>query len=101
MLAGSARLGLACRLRPRESRSREPERFFAGGDTTIRGFALDALGVRHEPADPQTDTIDKNGFPIGGNATVVLNAELRVPVRGGLSVVGFSTPATSFAREPA
>ena len=36
------------------------ERFFAGGDTTVRGFALDQLGT---PA-----TIDKDGFPIGGNA---------------------------------
>ena len=67
----------------------EPERFFAGGDTTVRGFALDTLGVRHNPTDAQSDTIDKNGFPIGGNATVILNGELRVPFRGGLSVVSF------------
>jgi outer membrane translocation and assembly module TamA len=76
----------------------EPERFFAGGDTTNRGFSLDALGVRHEPADPQSDTIDKNGFPIGGNATVVLNGELRVPVRGGLSVVSFFDSGNVFQR---
>lgn len=57
------------------------ERFFAGGDTTVRGFSLDELGT---PA-----TIDQNGFPIGGNALVIFNAELRVPVRGGLGVVGF------------
>ena len=67
----------------------EPERFFAGGDTTNRGFALDTLGVRHLPPNPYTDTIDQDGFPIGGDATVIVNGELRVPVRGGLSVVGF------------
>jgi outer membrane protein assembly complex protein YaeT len=57
------------------------ERFFAGGDTTVRGFALDRLG--------DGATIDSNGFPTGGNAMVVLNSELRVPVAGPLQVVGF------------
>ena len=76
----------------------EPERFFAGGDTTVRGFALDTLGVRHNPTDPLTDTIDPNGFPIGGNATVILNGELRVPLTGGLSVVSFFDTGNVFQR---
>jgi outer membrane protein assembly complex protein YaeT len=66
------------------------ERFFAGGDTTVRGFALDQLGT---PA-----TIDKDGFPIGGNALVIFNAELRMPVAGGLGVVGFIDTGNVFAR---
>ena len=53
------------------------ERFFAGGDTTVRGFAVDQLGVVSD--DPARATIDQNGFAIGGNGLVVLNAELRVP----------------------
>ncbi len=57
------------------------ERFFAGGDSTVRGFALDRLG--------DESTIGANGFPTGGNAMIVLNAELRVPVVGPLQVVGF------------
>jgi outer membrane protein assembly complex protein YaeT len=57
------------------------ERFFAGGDTTVRGFALDQLGT--------PETIDSNGFPLGGNGLLILNAELRVPVFGGFGVVGF------------
>jgi outer membrane protein assembly complex protein YaeT len=97
VLAGSARLGMAAEF-DLENPIPEPERFFAGGDTTNRGFSLDALGVRHEPADQQSDTIDKNGFPIGGNATVVLNGELRVPVRGGLSVVSFFDTGNVFQR---
>ena len=48
------------------------ERFFAGGDTSIRGFALDTVGA--------PNTISAQGFPKGGNAVVILNAELRVPV---------------------
>ena len=97
VLAGSARLGVAAEF-DTATPIPEPERFFAGGDTTVRGFALDTLGVRHNPSDPQSDTIDKNGFPIGGNATVILNGELRVPFRGGLSVVSFFDTGNVFQR---
>lgn len=65
------------------------ERFFAGGDTTIRGFALDTVGT------PKTL---QDGFPLGGNAMVILNAEARVPVLGGLGVVGFFDTGNVFAR---
>ena len=66
------------------------ERFFAGGDTSVRGYALDRLGT---PA-----TIDRNGFPTGGNAVFILNAELRVPVVGGLGAVGFMDAGNVFNR---
>lgn len=66
------------------------ERFFAGGDTTMRGFALDQVGA--------PNTIDKDGFPIGGGGLVILNAEFRVPVKGGLGVVGFVDAGNVFAR---
>jgi outer membrane protein assembly factor BamA len=48
-----------------------PERFFAGGGTSLRGFALNQAG----PRDPVT------GFPVGGQALLVLNQELRFPMR--------------------
>jgi outer membrane protein insertion porin family len=57
------------------------ERFYAGGDTTVRGFALDRLGTR--------DTIDQDGFPTGGQGLIIFNAELRFPVLGDLGGVGF------------
>lgn len=57
------------------------ERFFAGGDTTVRGFALDQLG--------DNSTIDQDGFPRGGNAMVIFNGEFRVPVTRDLGLVGF------------
>ena len=54
------------------------KRYYAGGDTTVRGFALDRVG----PLDP-------DGFPIGGHALVIFNAELRIPVRGSFGAVTF------------
>jgi outer membrane protein assembly factor BamA len=47
-----------------------PERFFAGGGTSLRGFGLNQAG----PRDPLT------GFPIGGQALLVFNQDLRFPM---------------------
>jgi outer membrane protein assembly factor BamA len=57
------------------------ERFFAGGDTTVRGFVLDRLGTE--------DTRNAEGFPTGGNGLAVVNLELRTPYWKGLGGVGF------------
>jgi outer membrane protein insertion porin family len=73
------------------------ERFYAGGDTTLRAFALDRVGVRHIP-EQAGDTLDANGFPIGGHALVILNGELRAPVWKWLGVVGFVDTGNVFAR---
>ena len=66
------------------------ERFFAGGDTTVRGFSVDRLGTE--------ETISESGFPRGGNGVVVLNAELRVNVWKELGMVGFFDAGNVFAR---
>jgi outer membrane protein insertion porin family len=47
-----------------------PERFFAGGGTSLRGFGLNQAG----PRDPVT------GFPVGGLALLVFNQDLRFPM---------------------
>jgi len=47
-----------------------PERFFAGGGTSLRGFGLNQAG----PRDSVT------GFPIGGQALLVFNQDLRFPM---------------------
>jgi outer membrane protein insertion porin family len=90
VIAFGARVGLATGF-PREVTSDNAtivlddlpvsERFFAGGDTTVRGFTLDRLGT------PQT--IDQDGFPTGGQGLIVLNLETRIPIRGGLGAVVF------------
>jgi outer membrane protein assembly complex protein YaeT len=66
------------------------ERFFAGGDTTIRGFALDSVGAE--------GTITSAGFPRGGNAVLILNGELRIPVWGGLGTALFIDGGNVFGR---
>jgi outer membrane protein assembly factor BamA len=69
------------------------QRFFAGGGTTVRGFQLDRLG---EPA------IIRDGLSLGGNALIVLNAEVRQYVArlfgSGFGVVGFVDGGNVFAR---
>jgi outer membrane translocation and assembly module TamA len=67
------------------------ERFFAGGDTTVRGFALDQLGI-------PLVTLDERGFPTGGGGLMILNAEVRVPTIRGLGVVGFFDTGNVFYR---
>ena len=91
VLAGSARLGMAAALAAASGERDLPasERFFAGGDTTMRGFALDRLGVHHVPSR-DSDTLDPGGYPLGGNGLLLFNGELRVPVGRGVKVVGFA-----------
>ena len=66
------------------------ERFFAGGDTTIRGFALDRVGA--------PNTISPDGYPVGGNAVVLLNGELRFPVWRDVGGVVFVDGGNVFRR---
>ncbi len=54
------------------------ERFFAGGDTTVRGFRRDRLGP-----------VDAGGDPVGGEAVFLLNEELRFPIFRTLQGVVF------------
>ncbi|HEX4544088.1 MAG TPA: BamA/TamA family outer membrane protein, partial [Candidatus Acidoferrum sp.] len=61
-----------------------PERFFAGGGTSLRGFALNQAG----PRDSVT------GFPVGGQAMLVLNQEFRFPMH--LPFVGTSLGGALF-----
>jgi outer membrane protein insertion porin family len=61
-----------------------PERFFAGGGASLRGFALNQAGPR--------DAI--TGFPVGGQALLVFNQEFRFPMR--LPFVGTRLGGTLF-----
>jgi outer membrane protein insertion porin family len=54
------------------------ERFFLGGGTTVRGYAQDTLGPK-----------GADGNPIGGNAFLMENVELRTSLGRGLGLVTF------------
>ena len=73
--ATGVRIGLARGIGGAVPRS---ERFFAGGSATLRGFAQNAVG----PIGP-------NRIPIGGEAMLVLNNELRMPLVSILDGVTF------------
>ncbi len=55
------------------------ERFFAGGASSLRGFDTDFAG----PLDPVTNN------PVGGNALIIANLEMRVPLVHAVRLAGF------------
>jgi outer membrane protein insertion porin family len=61
-----------------------PERLYGGGGTSLRGFALNQAG----PRDALT------GFPVGGQAELILNQELRFPLK--LPFIGTRLGGTLF-----
>ena len=65
----------------------ESERFFAGGSTTLRGFAQNAVGA-----------IGVDRIPLGGDAMLVINNELRFPLVGIFDGVVFSDVGNVFLR---
>jgi len=71
-----------------------PERLYAGGATSHRGFGINAAG----PRDLQT------GYPVGGSAVFVNTLELRLPaptlpyVGDSISFVGFHDMGNVFDR---
>ena len=78
--AGALRLGLTSAFG--NSSVVSPERFFAGGGTTMRGFEQDMLGP--------TETLEDGTVrPVGGEALFLFNNEIRFPIFGILHGVGF------------
>jgi outer membrane protein insertion porin family len=66
------------------------ERFFAGGDSTVRSFALDRLGTQGviDQNGVSTGVLDANGVSNGGNGLLIFNGELRFPVWAKRSLGG-------------
>ncbi len=61
-----------------------PERFFGGGNLTNRGFGENQAGPRDIglAAGPGGVATQPTGFPLGGNAVLFHNTELRFPLIG-------------------
>ncbi|MBL8229868.1 MAG: translocation/assembly module TamB domain-containing protein [Bryobacterales bacterium] len=83
--AGGVRFGMAAGL---GGQTLIPsERFFAGGGTTVRGFAQNTIGP-----------LDFAGDPRGGDAVFVVNNELRFPIYSIVEGVGFSDLGNVYRR---
>ena len=61
-----------------------PERFFGGGADSLRAFAFNQAGPRDIGASlvPGGTSSQATGFPLGGNALLFNNVELRFPLLG-------------------
>ncbi len=61
-----------------------PERFFGGGADSLRAFPFNEAGPRDTgaPVVPGGPTSQPTGFPLGGNALLFNNIELRFPFIG-------------------
>lgn len=61
-----------------------PERFFGGGADSLRAFAFNQAGPRDvgAPVIPGGPSSQPTGFPLGGNALLFNNVELRFPFLG-------------------
>lgn len=89
-LALGARLGLARTLGVGVPvRLPLPDRFFAGGDYSLRGFKLDTAG----PLELGTSGLL---FPTGGNALLLGGAELRVDLGHHLGLAAFSEAGNAY-----
>ncbi|MCG8424876.1 MAG: BamA/TamA family outer membrane protein [Proteobacteria bacterium] len=60
----------------------EVERYFAGGDTTIRGFEEDRLATEivESPVPPYNDVSQIQVLPAGGNLRLIHNLDLQIEV---------------------
>jgi outer membrane translocation and assembly module TamA len=82
------------------------ERFFSGGATTLRGFALDqasplqnVVAVDPDTGEPIVDNgtpLIVKGDPVGGNVISLVNFELRFPIWRNLRGVAFSDNGAVF-----
>lgn len=66
-----------------------PDRFYGGGDYGPRGFPVDGVG-------PQQRAADGTLLPSGGNALVFGGAELRLSLRGHLSLAAFGEAGNAY-----
>ncbi len=72
-------------------------RFFSGGSTTLRGFQFEQAGPQ-AILEPRNEEELPTLVPLGGNALVVFNFELRYPLTRDLRLVPFYDLGNVFRR---
>jgi outer membrane protein insertion porin family len=91
------------------------DRFFIGGETTIRGFDIRSVSPMAISSTPILDAekrpvidqntglarIDRNITPVGGDTLGIVNAEYRIPIAGPLSIAAFYDVGLSRISRPA
>ena len=70
------------------------ERFYLGGQNTVRGYNQDSLGIPNKTLLAKSDGSDVEFS--GGNAMLVFNGELRLFLPGGLGLVVFNDRGNVF-----
>lgn len=91
VLALGGRLGLARTLgSDTPLRLPLPDRFFAGGDYSLRGFVTDSVGPRARATDGRL-------IPTGGNALLLGNLELRRELGRRFSLAAFTDAGNVYA----
>ncbi len=90
------------------------DRFFMGGETTIRGFDIRSISPMAISATPALDLnlkpiidlntglarVDRNIISIGGDTMAIFNGEYRIPIAGPLSVAAFYDVGLSRVSKP-
>jgi outer membrane protein insertion porin family len=80
------------------------ERYFTGGDNSLRGFPVDGAGpqrsvpVCSNPSDPSTCT--QINVPVGGDVLFIFNSEIRfpIPIKSNLGGVLFYDGGNAYGR---
>jgi outer membrane protein insertion porin family len=73
------------------------DRFFLGGENSIRGFGFRSIWVRDKETG-QTIT-DENGFPLGGDKFVQLNLEYHFVLDGPFRLVLFADAGNVYSED--
>jgi outer membrane protein insertion porin family len=76
----------------------EVERFFAGGDTTVRGFEQDRLAIEvvEEELSPYGGVTQFRVIPAGGNIRLIHNLDLQMRVWENSAIFGFPIASAIF-----
>jgi outer membrane protein insertion porin family len=63
------------------------DRFYLGGETSVRGFNFRSIWVRDEN---DVTLVDESGFPLGGDRSLQINAEFIILVGGPFRIIAFA-----------
>ncbi len=93
----SARLGAALPYATKESVALT-ERYFSGGDSSVRGFERDHLGspAEFDSAGNLVSGTIVDGDPIGGEGLLIFNQEVRFPIKGSVGGTVFYDAGNTF-----